>query len=402
MTAERPGKAARIALYSHDTMGLGHLRRNIRIARSLAESDLGATVLLITGAREASAFEMPPGCECLALPGFFKEASGRYRSRALQLSLDELVSLRASAIVSAIDSFSPDVFVVDKAPRGVLRELDPTLEMLREDRSTRVVLGLRDVLDDPETVDVEWARDDNVAAIEDFYHEVWIYGDPSLYDASREYEVMRGLRDRISFTGYLAVPPTPCEAASLQARNGQRKLALCLVGGGQDGVRLADSFASAEIPEDSTGLIVTGPFMQEEDRAELHRRAASRSRLHVLDFAKNVDGLIAFADQIVTMGGYNSICEALGANKPMLIVPRSVPRREQSIRAELLRSRKIADVLHAEDLDPTRISSWLRAEHELAPPGALDLDGLSRIPAFVARALDRKALEAAPLRSMAQ
>jgi predicted glycosyltransferase len=34
------------------------------------------------------------------------------------------------------------------------------------------------------------------------------------------------------------------------------------------------------------------------------------------------------------MGGYNTFCEILSFDKPALIVPRSVPRQEQLIRAE--------------------------------------------------------------------
>ena len=71
----------RIALYSHDTMGLGHARRNGLIARALASAPLGAEVLLITGAREAGTFPLPPGVDCVTLPAYRKGRDGHYTAR---------------------------------------------------------------------------------------------------------------------------------------------------------------------------------------------------------------------------------------------------------------------------------------------------------------------------------
>ena len=49
----------RIALYSHDTQGLGHVRRNTMLAAAVVAADPGAQVLLVSGAREASSLPMP-------------------------------------------------------------------------------------------------------------------------------------------------------------------------------------------------------------------------------------------------------------------------------------------------------------------------------------------------------
>src|SRR5262245_35394626 len=55
-TFQRP----RVLLYSHDTMGIGHVRRNLLIAQALTAPPVSATVLLVAGAREAGAFSLPP------------------------------------------------------------------------------------------------------------------------------------------------------------------------------------------------------------------------------------------------------------------------------------------------------------------------------------------------------
>src|SRR5215831_4362720 len=81
----RPRKP-RIALYSHDTMGVGHMRRNLLIAAALARLRSPAVILLIAGAREVNAFGVPPGVDCLSLPALRKEGNGQYQARHLDLS----------------------------------------------------------------------------------------------------------------------------------------------------------------------------------------------------------------------------------------------------------------------------------------------------------------------------
>ena len=76
-----------------------------------------------------------------------------------------ILALRRSALRSALGAFQPDVLIVDHAPRGALGELEPALQYLRDHGRTRCVLGLRDVLEHPETLRREWDAANNEAAI---------------------------------------------------------------------------------------------------------------------------------------------------------------------------------------------------------------------------------------------
>jgi hypothetical protein len=51
----------RIILYSHDTMGLGHKRRNLLIAQTLGTSAIDADILMISGMGDANQFQIPSG-----------------------------------------------------------------------------------------------------------------------------------------------------------------------------------------------------------------------------------------------------------------------------------------------------------------------------------------------------
>lgn len=57
--------------------------------------------------------------------------------------------MRSAVLAAALEAFAPDLLIVDKLPSGVLGEFVPALERLRAAGRTKMVLGLRDVLDDP-------------------------------------------------------------------------------------------------------------------------------------------------------------------------------------------------------------------------------------------------------------
>src|SRR5206468_8861263 len=122
--------------------------------------------------------------------------------------------------------------------------------------------------------DRDWSSDvcssDLEEAVREFYDSIWVYGDPSVYDVAREYGFSREVAAKIRYTGYLdqrsrleladdkGAPPI----GRLNLPPG--RLALCFLGGGQDGALLAEAFARAELPPGWNGVIVTGPFIDPE------------------------------------------------------------------------------------------------------------------------------------------
>lgn len=388
----RAGKRPRVVLYSHDTMGLGHMRRNILIARSLATSHLEANVLLVSGAKEIGRFDLPPGIDCLVLPSYRKSASGDYESRHLDLQTAELMRLRAHTIHASVTMFDPDVMVVDNVPRGALGELDDTLSGLNAKGRARLVLGLRDVLDAPKVTQLEWEKRKNLNAIQWHYDEVWVYGDPNIYNLCESYDFGDNFAKKVRFTGYLdarkrAVP----RADEIIAPEAEDELPddsgynLCLVGGGEDGFALAEAFARAKQPPGNKGLLITGPFMSTDKTRLLNQIAADKPDLQILGFVTEPTRLLANARRVVAMGGYNTVNEVLAFNRPTLIVPRIRPRLEQLIRSERLAALGHIDMLYPHALAPEAISLWLKKPDSALPKprGAIDLGGLGRLVEFV-------------------
>ncbi len=411
---EKKGKL-RIALYSHDTVGIGHMRRNLLIAETFARSGAEPTILLVTGGREACAFGLPAGTDFLTLPALAKGENGQYRARRWAMSLKELLCLRSQTIAASLRGFAPDVMIVDKVPRGAGGELDQALRVLHAEGCTRFVLGLRDILDAPETVRHEWKEAEAEEAIRSFYDAVWVYGDPRVFDPVAEYQFSPKVAGMASYTGYLA-RPEPAGLAALsesgvfpalgedskrtspssgRSRAGEippAEIILCLVGGGQDGSQLAEAFADTEFPPGTVGVILTGPFMPQQVQNRLKRQAQKNRRLRVLGFVTDSDLLLRRASRVVAMGGYNTVCEILASKKPALIVPRVSPRQEQLIRAERMRHLGLVEMLHPDDLNAAVLRKWCHSPHPsagrsgLQPP--IDLDGLHRLPRLLQRLLD--------------
>jgi predicted glycosyltransferase len=366
-----------VALYSHDAQGLGHLRRNLAIAGALSRLRPNPDLLMLTGAAEVTALPRPSRCDTVLLPAVVKSATGTYSARHLTLGLEDLLSVRTAILRAALSAFRPDLLIVDKHPRGAFGELETALPALA-DSGTRIVLGLRDVLDDPAQVRWEWRADRGTEALVRWYDEIWVYGDPAVCDPTADLELPPALAARVVHLGYLgrgqlgAAPP----------RRDSAPYVLGLVGGGGDGRELALAFARAHYPAGHRGVLVTGSQMPAEDRAAVRRLARRRRDLELLDFVGDLDSRLDGTSAVVTMGGYNSVCEVLGRGLPALVVPRVRPRREQLIRAQALAGAGLLDVLPPDRLGGPALTEWLAAA--VRRPRRLGtgvrLDGLRRLP----------------------
>lgn len=386
----------RIAFYSHDTQGLGHIRRNIALAGAIVAAEPRTDVLILTGAPQATSLPLPPNTEVVTVPTVAKDGNGGYAAGAFAMELGSLLTLRANLITTALQAFAPDVVVVDKVARGLDGELEPALTALRGLRGhttgvrPRVVLGLRDILDDPLTAIREWRDSRTTRAIKDHYDEVWVYGDPDVVDIVAEYDLPDRVAAKIRYTGYLAEGRDEGLVAPRdepKRRPVPRPYVLCTVGGGQDGYETALAFARATYPHAHTGVIITGPYMQPSLRRRLSDIAASRTDLVVREFVTDSSRLIADASAVVSMGGYNSVCEVLAGDVPALVVPRVRPRQEQLVRADRLSALGLVDTQHPDEVDEDALSRWLAEAVTAAGPrphGVVSLDGLRRIPSLVA------------------
>ncbi len=401
-TTVRPAfdHAPRLLLYAHDTYGLGHLRRSLAIAGHLAGAIPDLTTLLVTGSPVAHSFALPPRTDYVKLPAVVKTDDEQYRARALDLSLARVIALRAALIADVALHFAPDIVLVDHAPLGMKGELLPALRALRRDApDTRLVLGLRDVLDEPAKVRRQWAAQGMYDAIETWYDDVLVYGQRDLFDPVRAYAFPPALAARTHVCGYIrrADPVRPAAALRAELGLGDAPFALVTTGGGGDGAALEeaclDALALLTGRHALPAVVLTGPLMAPEECARLEERAGALPRpVRLLPFHPDVPGLMRASALTVAMGGYNTTCEIVAAGCPAVIVPRAHPRLEQDIRARAFAARGLLTMLPMEDLTPAHLAATMRHALRQGPPSDAvrarwDDGGLPRIAARIAALL---------------
>lgn len=332
---------ARVLIYSHDTFGLGHLRRCRAIAHELVGRFKGISVLILSGSPVIGGFEFRARVDFVRIPGVIKLKDGSYTSLGLHIDLEHTMAMREAIIRQTAEVFRPDLFLVDKEPLGLEGEVGDTLRMLRA-RGVRTVLGLRDVLDEPKVLRREWQRKGAPAAVRDLYDEVWIYGREAFYHPLGGLDLGHEVARKTVFTGYLK--RTSVDAPD--APGIDRPYILVSPGGGKDGedmVELAlQALARARL--DAGAVVVLGPFMDEAKRAQFKRRCRAPN-MRALDYHPRIECLIENAAGLVTMGGYNTFCEILSFDRPAVVLPRARPRAEQLIRARRAAQLKLVAML---------------------------------------------------------
>ncbi|OLP62381.1 hypothetical protein BJF93_23810 [Xaviernesmea oryzae] len=385
---------ARILMYSHDTFGLGHLRRCRTIAHSLVEHYRGVHILIVSGATIAGAFDYRARVDFVKIPSVIKLRNGEYTSMDQHIDLHDTLKMRRSIIRHTAETFKPHIFIVDKEPMGLRGEVEDTLSYLKC-QGTTLVLGLREVMDAPHLLEAEWARGDTMRKIGQFYDQIWVYGPPDFYDPLDGLDVPPPVRARMEFVGFLQ---RSASAEVLSEHKPKGDYILVTTGGGGDGEDLVDDVFNAYQADPTLterALVVLGPYMPAQQRADLLKRSAAIPYIEVIEFDNRMEQLIAGARAVVAMGGYNTYCEILSFDKPALIVPRVLPREEQLIRARRAAELGLIDMLLPDEAhDPLRLSAALKALPDRPPPSKsashLCLDGLGNIARLVGEVFDRR------------
>ncbi|WP_029894638.1 glycosyltransferase family protein [Desulfohalovibrio reitneri] len=350
-----------ILMYSHDTYGLGHIRRTMAIASQLKRENIN--ILILTGSPIVGRYDFPEQIDFVRIPGMIKKSNDLYVPHSIKIHPSHALDIRQSIIKATAKAFQPHMFIVDKAPRGLNDEIMPTLKMLKRSRHTcNTVLGLRDVMDDAESTINDWRKKNIYTVLEKFYSEIWVYGKQQLYDPIKEYRIPENISEKMIFTGYI---PRPFNSNSEPKQTNpacKRKLVVVTTGGGGDGYPLLDNYLRMleENPptSDIATILVSGPFMPKAERADIASRAKQLGvKFH--HFSRRMEKFISNADLVVSMGGYNTICEILSQKKVSLIVPRETPRLEQRIRAEVMKEHSLLDFLPWSSMSPASLAGKL-------------------------------------------
>jgi predicted glycosyltransferase len=155
---------------------------------------------------------------------------------------------------------------------------------------------------------------------------------------------------------------------------------LVTAGGGGDGEAIIDWVLSAyeadpDLPYPA--LLVLGPFMGSQHQADFLHRTSLLPNVEAITFDAHIESLMARAKAVVCMGGYNTFCEVLSFDKRALVIPRTLPRKEQFIRATRAQELGLARMLVDDgQRDPRTMATALRNLPQQALPSGAVVPGL--------------------------
>ena len=382
----------RLMVYSHDTFGLGNIRRMLAICSHLLANIPDLSILIVSGSPMLHSFRVHPGIDYIKLPCLKRTEQGDLGVRFLDLDLEQIVRLRRELILSTVVSFQPDVVLVDKKPDGLAMELEPSLRYIKCNQpQTRIFLVLRDILDAPEVTSAEWVKRGYQNTVQWYYDGVLVLGEQRVFDVCQEYRFSRLLCQKVRYCGYVKRSLPAKASAAVRAELGvseEEKLVLVTAGGGEDGYQLMSTYIDAAGELSSKyrvrSLMVFGPELAPAQADALGEAAKRRGGIQMLEFTDDMMSCMNAADVVVSMAGYNTICELLTLRKRAVVIPRVKPVLEQKIRAERMAELSAFAMIHPDELNPRTleraIADQLRSlHHSKDAPSLVDLDALPRI-----------------------
>lgn len=343
-----------VLFYVQHLLGIGHLRRALRIADVLAREHVAVT--LVSGGEPVPEIQRAAAERLVQLPPIrARDATFKDLVNANGQPIDaDLRHARRAALLGAFATARPDAILIESFPfgrRAFRFELDALIETARARRPRPLVLcSLRDIV----VVHDDGRRPreivDRVRADFDF---ILVHGDPAFVPLEASFPSAPEIADRLIYTGYVGGVDDPL---------GQREICaggeiVVSVGGGAVGFALLSTAIESRrrgcLP-DLRWHLLAGPNLPEEEFQALARdlpRGVLIERYRT-DFAS----LLQRCRVSVSQAGYNTVLDVLSARTAAVLVPFAAAREtEQSLRAERLAARGVLEIVHESELSPARL-----------------------------------------------
>lgn len=392
-----------ILMYAQDSKGMGHITRAQIIARHLLAANPHCIAYIATESPIIGGFDLPERCDYVKLPKRLSPEGPAPTAQQEEAEKDYFRDIRSAILREVALALSPDLVVVDHVPLGYRGEFRDGLLALKAARpATKFVLGLRDIQDEPAFTRAQWQAHGEYDALERLYDLIAVYSQPGIYDVANAYDIPAAARAKLRYLGFIIREPPPVDPAAtrqLFTVPPKAPLIVATVGSGFDGFPVLDAVQSAMqclLPRHPGlhAILVTGPLMPPAHRSLLQSHATPQVR--VVTQADNIQ-LMACADAVVSMGGYNSVFEALRLTRPLVIVPRANHKIEQKIRADAVAGRGLAQCVLPTELSGPHLAAALEwalgrdpVEHTRRVRWALpSFDGAARLTEHVTPWLQR-------------
>ncbi|MEQ1633867.1 MAG: response regulator [Planctomycetota bacterium] len=384
------GKGTRLLVYSHDTFGLGHLRRCMALIKAVCARHPEASVLLVTGSPMVHRYGMPAGSDYVKLPALVKVEAEQYEARSLQISGDAIRSLRSNLILHTVRDYRPNMLLVDHSPTGSRGELLPALKWLQETGDCQRVLGMRDILDDPKSVVELWQRTGVYQQLEQNYDHVVVYGNQGFYDPVSSYQLPPSLQKRARFLNYVC---TPDDGLKDPTMNGHKPTVLVTIGGGDGGgdtviLPFLQMLRENQDAIDFHSEVLTGPFVEPELEQRL-REEAEDLPVTIRSFVPSTAAMMRSAELVIATAGYNTCTDILSLARRAILIPRVLYRQEQWIRANRFAELGLVTCMHPDSVTAASLFLAIQETRKTEPlvrarEKGLPIDGALQFAEFCA------------------
>ena len=356
---------------SYDRRGLGRTARTLDIASALTGQLPQCSILVLSNLSIIGRFRSPQHVDFIRLPGIGPALASQ------PADVERTLRVRRAIAEGTVESFRPDLVVIERDPAHLPEEMRHVLSFAREKLPrTRIVWALPDVVGEPRAVSPEWSREGVFDTLDRLCDEVWVYGVRAVFDQAREYRFPKAIADKVRYTGYLRAPVVPPHRipSDLLRAHPDRPLVLVTAGGGASGYPLISNYL--DFLEHVNGaasfqsVVITGPMMPSRAHAQFSERARRLPHVILHRFSRHVLQYQRHAQLTISRGGYNTLCADLTYRKPSILVPDAAPPHEHLLRARVFDRLRWCGVVRPGELSPVSLGECVTAA----------LSGRSEIP----------------------
>jgi predicted glycosyltransferase len=375
-----------VLLYVQHLLGIGHLRRSLRIVEALVRESVRVT--LISGGEPLPSLACPSAERVIQLPPIRALDAG-FKVLVDEMGRpidDELQTARRSALLAGFGDEQPDALLIEAFPfgrRAFRFELDGLIEAARARRPRPLILcSLRDIVvlpNDPRR------SNEIVDRVRDDFDFVLVHGDPAFIPLEDSFPLASEIVDKLIYTGYVAEAHQAGDAATSD-QTGAGEVVVSVGGGAVGGALLRTAIETRRrgCLADLTWRLLAGPNLPEPEFAAL---AAGLSEGVVLErYRPDFPHILRRCRVSVSQAGYNTVLDILAARAAAVVVPFASGREtEQSLRAQRLAARGVLELVPENQLSPERLASAIdRAIFARPATIAIDTGGARRSARLIA------------------
>jgi predicted glycosyltransferase len=374
-----------VLFYVQHLLGIGHLRRSLRIAEGLARE--GIEVTLVSGGEPLS------GLTCSSVTRFIQLAPIRARDPGFKELVDRegqpigqaLRDTRRAMLLTAFEVTQPDAVLIEAFPfgrRSFRFELDALIAAAgsRHPRPS-VLCSLRDIVVAPEDATRHREIVDRIRADFDF---VLVHGDPTFISLEESFPLASEIADQLIYTGYVGdideADGGPDHAVDTD------EVVVSAGGGAVGGALLSTALETRQrgCLAEARWHLLAGPNLPDAEFASLANRLPKGVFLE--RYRPDFPQMLRRCRVSVSQAGYNTVLDIIRARIPAVVIPFASGREtEQSLRAERLAARGVLELIRESELSPARLAHAIDRAIDRGPGAiAIDTAGVPRTAALIA------------------